>query len=172
MQGERQREFAEDYPPPTFLQVAMTYTFKGEGCSTLLSETAWGCGGEVEPELGWEQAAQGLPVPIAHGPLHRVQEELGGTSPMSLPSTGHKVTFSIYSAAPTHCLSPPGSELCRSRSPSSLLVPRAWHVRPAVNVHGRMAGGWVYSPLPCTASAPSPYTERWSGSVLSTRPGL
>ena len=39
--------------------------------------TAWGCGGEVEPELGWEQAAQGLPVPIAHGPLHRVQEELG-----------------------------------------------------------------------------------------------
>ena len=134
--------------------------------------TAWGCGGEVEPELGWEQAAQGLPVPIAHGPLHRVQEELGGTSPMSLPSTGHKVTFSIYSAAPTHCLSPPGSELCRSRSPSSLLVPRAWHVRPAVNVHGRMAGGWVYSPLPCTASAPPPYTERWSGSVLSTRPGL
>lgn len=108
-------------------QLEAAWFLGGWSCPSLAGTTGdrsfaqpGGGEGRRSPSRGWEQAAQGLPVPIAHGPPHRVQEELGSTSPVSLPSTGHKVTFSIYSTAPTHCLSLPGSKLCRDRSPSSL----------------------------------------------------
>lgn len=87
---------------------------------------------------------------------------------MSFPSTGYNVTFSVYSVTPLHCLSLPGSERCRGRNLSSLLFPRAWHVRQAMDTHGWMEGGpWVecqvYSLLLCAASVLPPYREPWSG---------
>lgn len=66
-------------------------------------------GGGAQPELGvgsGQWAAQGLPVSIPHGTPPRAKEELESISCMSFSSTGHNVTFSIYS------LSPPGHELC------------------------------------------------------------
>lgn len=134
--------------------------------------------GEAEPELGVGTSRSGVCPPPSH--MAPPAEGLGGAGQhltCVLSPAGHNVTFSIYSVAPIHCLSPPGSELCRGRSFSSLLFPGAWRPRPAVNSSSgwrvAVGGGTGVSPAPLLClGAPQPrYRGHRPGTALSTRPG-
>ena len=117
--------------------------------------------GEAEPELGVGTSCSGVCPPPSH--MAPPAEGLGGAGQhltCVLSPAGHNVTFSIYSVAPIHCLSPPGSELCRGRSFSSLLFPGAWRPRPAVNSSSgwrvAVGGGTGVSPAPLLCLGPPP----------------